>query len=351
MFDLRTLRVPIVQAPMAGGPSTPALAAAVGEAGGLGFLAAGYKTPDGVAEAIAELRAASDAPFGVNIFSPSGDEAPADVVAAYARTLARDADRHGVSLGDPRFDDDAYAGKVDVVIRERVPVVSFTFGCPSPETVAALHDHDIAAWVTVTGPAEASLAQDAGADALVAQGTEAGGHRGYFSDEGEHEEYGLLVLLHLLRARTPLPLIATGGIMDGPGIAAALVAGASAVQLGSALLLTPEAGTSEPHRARVAAPGPTRLTRAFSGRTARGIVNRFMEEHDADGPRAYPQVHHLTSPLRAAARAAGDADAINLWAGQGHASARAWPAGELVRALAADAAAAAEAAAAAAGTS
>ena len=105
--------------------------------------------------------------------------------------------------------------------------------------------------------------------------------------------------------------------MDGPGIAAALVAGASAVQLGSALLLTPEAGTSKPHRARVAAPGITRLTRAFSGRTARGIVNRFMDEHDAEAPSAYPQVHHLTSPLRAAARAAGDADAINLWAGQG----------------------------------
>ena len=341
MFDLRSLRIPIVQAPMAGGPSTPALAAAVGEAGGLGFLAAGYKTPDGVAKDIAELRAASDAPFGVNIFSPPSEpEAPADVVAAYARTLAGDADRHGVSLGDPRFDDDAYAAKLELVTRERVPVVSFTFGCPAPEAVAALHDRDIAVWVTVTSPAEAALARDAGADALVAQGTEAGGHRGYFTDEGEHEEYGLLVLLHLLRAQTPLPLIATGGLMDGPGIAAALVAGASAVQLGSALLLTPEAGTSEPHRARVAAPGPTRLTRAFSGRTARGIVNRFMEEHDADAPRAYPQVHHLTSPLRAAARVVGDADAINLWAGQGHASAQARPAAELVRDLAAVAAAA-----------
>ena len=345
MFDLRSLRIPIVQAPMAGGPSTPALAAAVGEAGGLGFLAAGYKTPDGVAEDIAELRAASRAPFGVNIFSPPSEpEAPADVVAAYARTLAGDADRHGVSVGDPRFDDDAYAAKLELVTRERVPVVSFTFGCPAPEAVAALHDQDIATWVSVTSPAEAALAHDAGADALVAQGTEAGGHRAYFSDEGEHEEYGLLALLHLLRAQTALPLVATGGLMDGPGIAAALVAGASAVQLGSALLLTPEAGTSEPHRARVAAPGPTRLTRAFSGRTARGIVNRFMEEHDADAPRAYPQVHHLTSPLRAAARVVGDADAINLWAGQGHASAQARPAAELVRDVAAVAAAAAAAA-------
>jgi nitronate monooxygenase len=337
VFDLRSLELPIVQAPMAGGASTPALAAAVSGVGGLGFLAAGYKTPDMVAEDIAELRAVSDAPFGVNIFSPPDDEAPADIVAAYARTLGGDAARHEVSLGEPRFDDDAYGAKLELVTRERVPVVSFTFGCPTPETVAGLHDHDIAAWVTVTNPAEAALAQDAGADAVVAQGTEAGGHRAYFSDEGEHEEYGLLVLLHLLRAQTALPLVATGGLMDGPGIAAALVAGASAAQLGSALMLTPEAGTSEPHRARLAADGPTRLTRAFSGRTARGIVNRFMDEHDADAPRAYPQVHHLTSPLRAAARRAGDADAINLWAGQGHASAQARPAGELVRAVAEDA--------------
>jgi len=339
-FDVRTLAIPIIQAPMAGGPSTPALAAAVAEAGGMGFLAAGYKTPDAVAQDIATLRASSDAPFGVNLFVPSPAPAPMNGVAAYAETLAGHAERYGVALGEPRFDDDAYGAKLELILRERVAAVSFTFGCPAPDIVAALHDRDIAAWVTVTDPAEAALAHNAGADALVAQGTEAGGHRAYFSDEGEHEEYGLLVLLRLLRAQTTLPLIATGGLMDGPGIAAALVAGASAVQLGSALMLTPEAGTSEPHRARLAVPALTRLTRAFSGRTARGIVNRFMEEHDADAPRAYPQVHHLTSPLRAAARAAGDGDAINLWAGQGHASAQARPAGEIVRTLAAEAGAA-----------
>jgi nitronate monooxygenase len=343
VFDPHNLEIPIVQAPMAGGPSTPALAAAVGEAGGLGFLAAGYKTPDALAQDVAALRAATAAPFGVNLFSPpdaaaaAGAEAATDAAASYAQTLSADAERHGVSLGEPRYDDDAYDAKLEVVTRERVPVVSFTFGYPTADAVAALHDDDIAVWVTVTSPAEAALAQDVGADALVAQGTEAGGHRGYFTDDGAHEEYGLLVLLHLLRAQTELPLIATGGLMDGPGIAAARVAGACAVQLGSALMLTPEAGTSEPHRARLAVPGVTRLTRAFSGRTARGIVNRFMEEHDADAPHAYPQVHHITSPLRAAARAAGDPEVINLWAGQGHTSAQARPAAELVRALAAEA--------------
>jgi nitronate monooxygenase len=325
---------------MAGGASTPALAAAVAEAGGLGFLAAGYKPVDTVARDIAALRAAGDAPFGVNVFSPPADEAPPESVAAYARTLAPDAERLGVALGDPRFDDDAYRAKLDLVIRERVPVVSFTFGCPDRDTVAELHSHDIAVWVTVTDPAEAVEATEAGADAVVGQGTEAGGHRAYFRDDGEHEEYGVLSLVRVLRAQTELPIIATGGLMDGPAIAAALVAGAAAAQLGSALMLTPEAGTSAPHRARLAVPGVTRLTRAFSGRTARGIVNRFMQDHDADAPRAYPQVHHLTTPLRAAARSAGDADAVNLWAGQGHALAREEPAGPLVRQLAADAAAA-----------
>ena len=277
-FDLRSLELPIVQAPMAGGASTPALAAAVGRAGGLGFLAAGYKTAQAVAADIAQVRAAGDLPFGVNIFVPSGDEASAEPVAAYARTLAADAERYGVALGEPRFDDDAYAAKVELVIRERVPVVSFTFGSPAPETIAALHDADIAAWVTVTSPEEAALARDAGANALVAQGTEAGGHRGYFTDAGEHEEYGLLVLLRLLRAQPGPPLIATGGLMDGPGIAAALVAGASAVQLGSALMLAPEAGTSEPHRARQRRLDPCVPQRRLHADRQRGPVLSVVEQ-------------------------------------------------------------------------
>ncbi len=339
-FALSSLQIPIVGAPMAGGPSTPALAIAVSQAGGLGFLAAGYRTAEALAGDVAEVRASTRAPFGVNIFFPGGAAADPDVMAAYARRIAPEAAAHAAALGEPRFGDDAYAAKLEVVLRERVPVVSFTFGCPSPATVDALHARDIAVWVTVTEPAEAALARDAGADALVAQGTEAGGHRAYFRDDIAHEDHGLLVLVRLLRAQSPLPLIATGGLMDGAGIAAALAAGAGAVQLGSALMLTPEAGTSEPHRARIAQPGLTRLTRAFSGRTARGIVNRFMADHHDHAPAAYPEVHHLTSPLRAAARAAGDPEVINLWAGQGHALARPRPAGELVRALAAEAGAA-----------
>ena len=179
-----------------------------------------------------------------------------------------------------------------------------------------------------------------GADALVVQGVEAGGHRGGFDDEDGSGEYGLLTLLRLVARAVDLPLVAAGGIVDGPSVAAVLVAGAEAAQLGTAFLCCPEAGTSPAHRQALAAYERTALTRAFSGRRARGLVNRFLAEHTATAPAAYPQVHHLTTPLRAAARKAGDPDAVNLWAGQGHPLVEGLPAGELVRRLADDARAA-----------
>jgi nitronate monooxygenase len=332
-LDPCTLELPIVGAPMAGGPTTPQLAAAVSQAGGLGFLAAGYKTPEALREEIATARALTDRPIGVNIFSAPPAGVHRTDIAAFARTLTVEAERYGVELGEPRFDDDAYDAKLEAVIAQRVPVVSFTFGCPSGTSVATLHEVDAAVWVTVTGQTEAAQAIQAGADVLVVQGTEAGGHRGYFDDQADHEELGLLAALRLIGARTELPLIAAGGITDGPAIAAVLAAGAVAAQLGTALLLADEAGTSPTQREWVTRTTPTRLTRAFSGRLARGIVNRFMDEHDRDAPRAYPEVHHLTTPVRAAARARGDGDAINLWAGQGHELARTGPAAELVRQL------------------
>ncbi|MGO9791213.1 MAG: NAD(P)H-dependent flavin oxidoreductase [Solirubrobacteraceae bacterium] len=332
-FQVRELELPIVQAPMAGGPSTVALAAAVGAAGGIGFLAAGYRTPAAVSAELAELRSLIPGPFGLNLFSPPAGELPESALAAYGAAIARDAERYGVRVGEPRFDDDYYRQKLQLAIRERVPVVSFTFGCPDPGTVERLHAAGSAVWVTVTDPLEAGLAERAGADALVAQGTEAGGHRGYFDDSGSEQELGLLVLLRLIAAKTGIPLIAAGGIMDGPGIAAVLCAGASAAQLGTALMLTPEAGTFPAQRAKLASSDRTRLTRAFSGRNARGIVNEFMAEHDAEAPPAYPQVHHLTAPIRAAARRADDPERVNLWAGQAHELAVSEPAEVLVREL------------------
>jgi nitronate monooxygenase len=315
---------------MAGGPSTPELAAAVANAGGLGFVAAGYRSAEQLRADIEKTRGLSDRPFGVNLFLVTEAKVDEAGVAAYARELEPVAARYGAQLGAPRFDDDGLEAKVEVVRELRVPIVSFTFGCPAPELVRLLQQDGSAVWVTVTEPEEAAVAAKAGADAIVCQGVEAGGHRGTFADEDGRGELGLLTLLRLTRAVTDLPMIASGGIADGAGIAAVLAAEAAAAQIGTAFMLCPEAGTSAPYREALKRPGTTALTRAFSGRRARGIVNDFMREHEVRAPSAYPQVHHLTSPLRAAARAAGDPEAINLWAGQAFALAQERPAAELV---------------------
>jgi nitronate monooxygenase len=337
VFDPAALAEPIVQAPLAGGPSTPGLAIAVCEAGGLGFVAAGYKTPDALREQIDAVGAKTDRPFGVNIFVPGPDPADPDELRPYLARLEPEADRHGATLGEPRFDDDHFDAKLDVVCDTRPAAVSFTFGCPAQHVFERLHEHDIAAWVTVTSAAEAATADAAGADALVVQGTEAGGHRGAFVDDEDAGGIGLLALMRLVRAKTPLPLIASGGIADGAAVAAVLCAGAVAAQIGTALMLAPEAGTEQAQREILTEPIPTRLTRAFSGRLARGMVNRFMTEHSNHAPIAYPEIHHATSPLRAAARKNADADGFNLWAGQAHELAQARPAAEIVRELGADA--------------
>lgn len=320
---LERLRHPIVQAPMAGGPSTVDLARAVSAAGGLGFLAAGYLTPDVVRGQIRELRDATSAGFGVNLFVPGPPAADGDALAAYLATI----DGHG----EPRHDDDGWPEKLAILLEERPAVASFTFGCPAAGDVTDLRRAGIEVWVTVTSPAEAVQAEAAGAHALVVQGSEAGGHRGGFDDAAE--PVGLLALLRLVAAHTRLPLVATGGVMDGTGAMAARVAGAAAVQAGTAFMLSPEAGTNPAHRERLGTDAPTALTRAFSGRLARGIVNAFMTEHP-DAPRAYPEIHHATSALRAAARQRGDADGFNLWAGTAFASTRARPAANVVAELA-----------------
>ena len=322
-------------APLAGGPSTPALGAAVSEAGALGFLAAGYRTAAELERELAETQALTTRPFGVNLFYPARDEVDEAAVAAYAERLSGEAARFGVAPGEPRWSDDDWEAKLELVARERPAVVSFTFGCAGREVVEPLRRAGTAVWCTVTSVAEAEAAAAAGVDALVVQGAEAGGHQGFFLGEPA-EPLPLRRLLELVAPATGLPLVAAGGITDGPGMAAALAAGASAVQLGTWFLLAPEAGTSEPHRRSLAGDRPTRLTRAFTGRSARGIVNRFMTDHDDAAPRGYPEVHYVTAPIRAAARAAGDAEAVNLWAGTGYRQARREAAGSLVERLASE---------------
>ncbi|GII85071.1 oxidoreductase [Sphaerisporangium siamense] len=349
---------PIVQAPLAGGPSTPELAVAVSGAGGLGFLAAGYRAPGDLDAEIAFVRERTDAPFGVNLFVPSPGEPDRAAVEAYAARLRPEADRSGVTLGVPAYDDDGWEDKLAIVVARRVPVVSFTFGLPSREVIARVRAAGTSVLVTVTTPEEAVAAAEAGADGLVAQGIEAGGHRGGFRDDAG--DLGLLALLRLVLRATPLPVVASGGIADGEGVAAVLAAGAVAAQLGTAFLRTPEAGTNPAHRAALTAhdrPTPetgtpaahrealtaydrTEITRAFTGRRARGLVNRFLREHSAAAPPAYPHIHHLTAPLRAAARKSGDPDMLNLWAGQTYPLTEELPAADLVHRLSTDARAA-----------
>ena len=325
-------RVPIVLAPLAGGPSTPELAAAVSEAGGLGFLATGYLAAPEAAERIRKTRQLTNRPFGVNVFVP-GSPAPASAFERYAEALTVLAEQVGVSLGSPVFDDDDWGAKMSALLADPVAAVSFTFGFPAADIVARLKQAGTEVWMTVGTLAEARTADERGADVLVVQGAEAGGHRGGPDDE-PGAAVGLLALLQLVADQADLPLVATGGIATGRGIAAALCAGASAAALGTAFLDCPEAGTSEVHREALHRTGGTAFTRAFTGRTARGIRNEMLSKYSQMAPKAYPEIHHLTAPLRQAGRGGGDADLVNLWAGQAFPLSRRRPAAELVAALA-----------------
>ncbi|MER5306479.1 nitronate monooxygenase [Streptomyces sp. NPDC002773] len=336
-------RHPIVQAPMAGGASCPELVGAVCEAGALGFLAGGYKTAGGLYQEIKQVRGLTARPFGVNLFLPqSGPSADPAAVEVYRHQLAGEATWYDTPLGEADdCRDDGYDAKLAILLEDPVRVVSFTFGCPAPETLAAFARAGTFTIVTVTSADEALAAQRAGADAVCVQGVEAGGHQGTYRDDPADEGAqgtGLLALLTRIRESVALPIVATGGIMRGAQIAAVLAAGADAAQLGTAFLCCPESGAHPLHKRALTDPLFTRteFTRAFTGRPARGLVNRFMREHGPYAPSAYPEIHHLTAPIRKAAAAAGDAQGMALWAGQGHRLARELPAGQLVEVLAAE---------------
>lgn len=341
---LDDLSAPIVLAPLAGGPSTPALTAAVSNAGGLGFLASGYLSADALQERTAAVRELTDRPFGVNLFVPEGAPTGADAAAAYRDRLRGWAAARGLELGEPAPSDDDWDRKLELLTTDPVAAVSFTFGCPSGDVIERLRATGAEAWVTVTSPEEATEARDAGADVLVVQGAEAGGHRASFVDRRDLPLYGLLPLLQILSRTESPPLVASGGIATDAAVAAVLCAGARAAQCGTAFMLCPEAGTSPPHREALRSATATGLTRAFTGRLGRGVRNEFMEEHDEAAPIAYPHVHYVTAPLRKEARERGDAGALNLWAGEAHQLAERRPAADIVRSLAADAREALEAA-------
>lgn len=341
------LQHPIIQAPMAG-VSTPRMAAAVSQAGGLGSLAIGAGTLAQARQMIEDTRALTDRPFNINVFCHAPAVRDARREAAWLAHLAPLFAELGAAAPAvleeiyPSFlgNDAAYA----LLLELRPAVVSFHFGLPAPQQIAALRQAGICTMATATSVREALLIEQAGVDAIVAQGVEAGGHRGVFEPQAPDERHSTTVLLRLLAGRTRLPLIAAGGIMDGQGIRAALDLGAAAAQLGTAFVLCPESSANASYRANLQSEraASTRLTASLSGRLARGMLNRFIEYAEAPGsplPADYPVAYDAAKQLNAAASQHGNSEFAAQWAGQGAPLARAMPAAQLVSALAAEMAA------------
>ncbi|AEW92851.1 MULTISPECIES: nitronate monooxygenase [Streptomycetaceae] len=329
--------LPVIAAPMAGGPSTPALVTAAARAGGLGFLAGGYRTAQALAGQIHTTRA-EGVPFGVNLFVPNPVPISADAYRSYARAVRAEADRYGLTLpAGPVEDDDHWTDKIDLLTSAPVPWVSFTFGIPDRAVVSALRTAGITVLQSVTSADEACLAAASGVDALIVQAPEAGGHSATLTPARPPRPVRLTDLVTAVRRAVALPVIAAGGITTAADVRAALAAGAEAVMVGTALLRTHESGASAPHKAALVDPAftTTTVTRAFTGRPARALRNHFTDRYDAVAPAGYPAVHHLTGPLRKAATAAGDTRLIHLWAGTGYRHARAEPAADTLARLAA----------------
>jgi NAD(P)H-dependent flavin oxidoreductase YrpB (nitropropane dioxygenase family) len=329
--------IPVLAAPMAGGPTTPALVTAAARAGSLGFLAGGYRTTEALAEQIAQVRS-EGVGFGVNLFAPNPVPVDPQAFRHYARAVAPEARTYGIDLLAAGIveDDDHWRDKIELLLSDPVPVVGFTFGIPEASVIAALRAAGTVVVQTVTSAAEARLAAEAGADVLAVQASAAGGHSGTLTPQHVPAPIPLTDLLGEVRQAVSLPLVAAGGVATPAAVAGALRAGAEAVMVGTVLLRAEEAGTSRPHRAALADPArrETVVTRAFTGRPARALRNDFTDRHTEGAPAGYPALHHLTSPMRKAAAAAGDPERINLWAGTGYRHATDEPAGQILRRLA-----------------
>lgn len=308
---INELNYPIIQAPMAGGISTIELALAVSQNGGLGFLAAGYKTPEVIEQEILQCNE-SALPFGVNLFVPQND-ALNDALYVYQHRLEED---FQMKLTIPKPHDDFWMEKLELVMKYKVPYVSFTFGCPSKEIIEQLKTNGSHVIVTVTNLSEAKIAENNGADAICLQGVEAGGHRATFNDVDEAPYVSLLHLIKNIRNEIQLPIIAAGGMMNGQDIHLALSAGADAVQLGTAFLCTNESGANEVYKQALQSDQffETALTRAFTGRLARGLKNDFITTYENSTVAIYPAVHTLTQPIRAKALKDKNPQAMSLWA-------------------------------------
>ena len=335
------LKYPILQAPMAGGPATPELVSAVSNAGGLGCLGLGYSSPKAIAEAIAAVRRLSDWPFAVNLFAPE------------SRTVTLEQIERGRSGLRPILDDlglppsfgavvavESFDEQLAVVLEARVPVLSFTFGTLSGAHMAALKGKGAFIIGTATTVKEGRVLEASGVDAVVGQGAEAGGHRGTFASGSDQGMIGSLALVPALADALSCPVIAAGGIMDARGVIAALALGAAGVQMGTAFLATRESGAPEAHKQALRDAGDvdaTAITTVISGRSARGIKNRFMDAVDPETVLPYPSQHFLTRELRAIAAKQNRPEYMAMWAGQGRVVAGDVSAAALIEQIAKDA--------------
>jgi nitronate monooxygenase len=325
---------PIIQGPMGGGPSTPELVAAVSNAGGLGSLGAAYLTPDQITDAIRRIRSLSSRPFNVNLFAGGWSTEQAFDHGPMLELLAEVHEKLGLPAPvAPTPVPDPFPAQLEAVLEAHPPIFSFTFGIPDRDAMSRLKARGIVIVGTATTMEEARQLEQAGVDAVVAQGLEAGAHRGTFLDSFEASMVPTLDLVRDIVTTIRIPVIASGGLMDGRDIVAALNAGASAAQLGTAFLPCPESGASEVYKRAILAAkeDTTVVTRAFSGRPARGLRNAFMASVDGKGLiLPYPLQNALTRSMRTAAAKQGLPDYLSLWAGQGVARSRAMPAGDLV---------------------
>ncbi|NKJ46010.1 nitronate monooxygenase [Burkholderia sp. SG-MS1] len=341
LLPLLGIEKPIIQAPMAG-VSTPALAAAVSNAGGLGSLGVGAMNAAAARKVIEETRALTDKPFNINVFCHRPAQADEALDRQWLKWLTPYFEKYGAapptSLSEIYTSFAADPAMLDVFLEEKPAIVSFHFGLPSADVIAELRKAGIKLLASATNLDEAAQVAEAGVDAIVAQGIEAGGHRGIFEPDATDEGLGVFALTRLLVSQCQLPVIAAGGIMDGAGIAAALALGAQAAQLGTAFVACPETSIDEGYRRAILtdAARRTTFTTAISGRVARSMVNRFTtlgSEARAPKPPAYPIAYDVGKALHAAAKATGEYGYGAQWAGQAAALARSLPAGELVAQL------------------
>ncbi|MBU5214040.1 NAD(P)H-dependent flavin oxidoreductase [Heyndrickxia oleronia] len=326
MTELLKVKYPIIQAPMAGGITTSALVAEVSNTGGLGMIGAGYLTPVQTREQIKEVKQLTSNPFGINLFVPNEFKVTENEINSANQFLNPIRQKLNLEQKEnmeiPNYKDvyETFIEQIKVVIEEKVPICSFTFGIPSNEIIAELKQANIILIGTATTVREAVENEKAGMDIVVAQGSEAGGHRGSFMNGSQESLIGLMSLVPQVVDDVNIPVVAAGGIMDGRGLMASICLGAMGIQMGTAFLTCIESGANKVHKEAIlnAKDEQTVLTRSFSGKWARGIKNKFileMQKHEALLP-DFPAQNTLTQDIRKTSSAQKNQDFMSLWSGQ-----------------------------------